>query len=150
MRSCSVFAYRQNDPRFLEYVRRLRSAYSFLLTAACQQNRGILDRYRDGGYQADRQSFLADTQALGDTLLEIVREFDGQQIPNVLYGAHRKFEACLRLNYESLQALREADQAEGADRSRLLKEAEKKLKDALVQGKAGLREANAVLARCGR
>lgn len=143
----STFAHRSNVPVYLEYCRRMRTGFAFGLVSACQQSRDLLRKYKAGGYDRAPASFQCETKALSDFLLASVDALGSQQVPDVLYGSHLKILKGYRNCYESLAALHEAEQAEGPDRARLLKEAEAKQKEALSSGYAGIREFNQVWAR---
>ncbi|MBS2036650.1 hypothetical protein JST97_16790 [bacterium] len=143
----TTFDYKKNIPAYLEYGRRMRTGFSFQITAMCDQNRTIINNYKKGEYKGHSDTFESDCTTLCNALLDSIQQFDGQQVPNVLDKAHSKIANCHRLVFESIQALREADAAEGADHQRLIKEAEKKAKEAYTQGMAGVREYNAVWTR---
>lgn len=142
-----TFDYKKNVAAYLEYGRRVRTGFAFQVKAMTDQNRDLIKKFKSGEYKDSKEAFDADTTTLCNALLDSIQQFDGQQVPNVLNSPHTKIAICHRLVYESVQALREAYAAEGAEQTRLLKEAEKKQKDAFTQGSAGVREFYAIWAR---
>lgn len=142
-----TFDYKKNSAAYLEYGRRMRTGFSFQVRAMCGQNADIIKKFKKGEYREHKAEFDADTSAFCDSLLDSIQQFDGQQVPNILEKSHAKIAACHRLCYESVQALREAYGAEGAEQARLLKEAEKKLKEAYTTGSAGVKLHNDIWLR---
>jgi len=142
-----TFRYKKNAPAYLEYGRRMRTGFGFQVRAMCGQNADLIKKFKAGEYKDRRDEFNADTSAYCNALLESIEQFDGQQVPDVMEKSHAKISNCHRLCYESIQALREAYSSEGAEQQRLLKEAEKKMKEAWTTGDAGLKLHNAIWAR---
>lgn len=142
-----TFDYKKNAPAYLEYGRRMRTGFAFQVRAMCGQNAEIIKKFKAGTYKNNKDEFDADTSSFCNSLLESIEQFDGQQVPNVLEKAHAKIANCHRLCYESVQALREAYGSEGAEQQRLLKEAEKKMKEAWTTGDSGVKLHNAIWAR---
>ena len=141
-----TFRYKKNAPAYLEYGRRFRTGFGFQVRAMCGQNADIIKKFKAGAYKEHKDEFEADTTAFCNALLESIEQFDGQSVPDVLEKSHIKISNCHRLCYESVQALREAYSSEGAEQQRLVREAEKKLKDAWTTGDAGVKLFNAIWA----
>ena len=135
-----TFVERKNWPAYLEYGRRFRVGFAFGIKAMCQQNYNLIKKFKKGEYKDDSGAFEADTKDFMNQLLESVQQFDGQEVPKRLEPAHIKVARCHGLCYESVLSLREANKAEGAERERLVKDAEKKAKDAWKMGDAGVKE----------
>ena len=142
-----VFNYKKNVPAYLEYGRRMRTGFSFQVRAMCSQNADLIKRFKAGEYRQKKDEFEADTTDLCNSLLESIEQFDGQQVPDVMQKSHLKISNCHRLCYESIQVLREAYSAEGAEQQRLVMEAEKKMKEAWTSGDAGVKLHNAIWVR---
>lgn len=141
------FSFKKNPAAYLEYGRRMRTGFAFQVRAMCGQNAELINKFRTGGYEGQREVFDNETTAFANALLESVELFDGQQVPDVMEKSHAKIANCHRLCYESVQALREAYGAEGADQERLIREADKKMKEAWTTGDAGVKLHNAIGAR---
>ena len=142
-----TFSYRKNAPAYLEYGRRMRTGFGFQVKAMYMQNADLIKKFKKGEYKDHKEEFDADTSSFCNSLLESITQFDGQQVPDVLEKSHAKIANSHRLCYESTQALREAYAAEGADRDRLLKEAEKKMKEAWAAGSSGVKLHNDIWSR---
>lgn len=142
-----TFQYKQNIPAYLEYGRRMRNGFASQVKAMCSQNSDIITKMKAGKYKDNKADFDRDTTDFCNSLLESIQQFDGQQVPDVLAKSHAKVANCHRLCYESVQSLREAYVAEGAEQARLIKEAEKKYREAWAQGTAGVREHQEVWSR---
>lgn len=124
--SGSTFAYRENGPAYLEYLTRFRCEFAPQAEAMVKRNGELIEKVRRG---KDR-SFEADSSEFCSSLLDNIRELDGQAVPDVLARAHRKISNCQWTCYESVLALREAYRAQGEERERLLGEAGKKRREA--------------------
>lgn len=131
----------------LEYVTRMRLIFGFQVKALCARNAELVERFRSGGYGQDRRAFDADTDAFSDSLLESIQQFDGQNVPEVMQEAHFKVVECHQLCLDSVKALREAYEARGEERSRLLALSDARCRTAQQVGNSGLREFNAVWSR---
>ncbi len=142
-----TFSYKRNSAAYLEYGRRMRTGFAYQVRAMCGQNTDLIKKFKRGDYLNQRDEFDADTASFSDSLLESITQFDGQQVPDVLEKSHAKIANCHRLCYESVQALREAYGAEGYEQARLVKEAEKKMKEAWLTGNAGVKLHNEIWAR---
>ena len=142
-----TFPYRSNPAAYLEYGRRMRSGFAFHVKAMYQENADLIRKFKKGEYGDDREAFEADTKAFCNALLESVTQWEGQQVPDVLEKSHAKIGNCHRLCYESVQVLREAFGAEGAERTRLLLEAEKRMKSGWAAGSSGVKLHNDIWAR---
>ncbi len=134
-----TFDYKKNSAAYLEYGRRMRTGFGYQVRAMCGQNADLIKKFKKGEYKENKSLFDEETSAFCNSLLDSIQQFDGQQVPNVLEKSHAKISKCHKLCYESVQALREAYGSEGAEQTRLVKEAEKKLKDAWVTGSAGVK-----------
>lgn len=135
-----TFSQRKNWPAYLEYGRRFRTGFAFGTKAMCQQNYDLLKRFKKGEYKSEPDRFDQDCKEFMNALLESVQQFDSQEVPAVLDAAHRKVSRTHGLCYESVLFLREANHAEGGERDRLVKEAEKKMKEAWKLGDQGVKE----------
>lgn len=142
-----TFAYKKNSAAYLEYGRRMRTGFGYQVRGMCQQNADMIKKFKRGEYKENKAEFDTDTSTFCNTLLDFIQQFDGQQVPDVLERSHAKISSCCRLCYESTQALREAYGAEGAEQTRLVKEAEKKLKEAWETGNAGVKLHDSIWAR---
>lgn len=138
---------KRNVAADLEYVTRMRLVFGFQVKALCARNAELVGRFREGAYARDRRAFDADTDAFTDSLLESIQQFDGQNVPEVMQEAHFKVVECHQLCLDSVKALREAYEAHGAERARLLALSEARCKTAQQVGGSGLREFNAVWSR---
>lgn len=141
-----TFAYKKNTAAYLEYGRRMRTAYRYQVRAMVGQNADLIGSFKKGEYARDRDRFEKDTDEFCNALLEFIQQFDGQQVPDVMEKSHAKIANCHRLCYESVQALREAYGAEGSEQVRLVHESEKKLKEAWTTGNAGVKLHDAIWA----
>lgn len=131
----------------MEYVTRMRLIFGFQVQALCARNAELVERFRSNAYRQDRRAFDAETDAFNDSLLESIQQFDGQNVPEVMQEAHFKVVECHQLCLDSVKALREAFEAHGPERSRLLALSEARCKTAQQVGSSGLREFNAVWLR---
>lgn len=144
-----TFVQKKNAPAYLEYGRRFRTGFSFQVRTMCVQNADIIKKFKAGEYKEHKDEFDADTSTFCNGLLESIEQFDGQQVPDVLEKSHAKISNSHRLCYESIQALREAYGAEGAEQQQLVREAEKKMKEAWTTGDAGVKLHKAIWDRTG-
>jgi hypothetical protein len=135
-----TFVQSKNWPAYLEYGRRFRVGFSFGVKAMCTQNYNLIKDFKKGAYKDNPDGFEADTKAFMNGLLESVTQFDGQEVPVRLESPHKKVSKAHGLCYESILFLKEANKAEGAERDRLVKESEKKAKEAWQVGTAGVNE----------
>ena len=135
-----TFVAKDNWPAYLEYGRRFRGSVSVSVKGMLQQNYAMISDVKKGKYKDRESVFEADTKAFINVLLESVTDFDGQQVPTVLEKSHIMVSKAHGLCYESVLLLKEAQGEEGAERARLIKEAEKKMQDAWKQGMAGVKE----------
>lgn len=142
-----TFDYKKNPNAFLEYGRRMRTFFAFQVRGMCDQNKDLIKKFKAGEYKEHKDVFEQDASNLCNAMLDTIQQFDGQEVPNVLNASHSKISAAHRLCYESVQSLREAYDAEGAEQSRLVKEAEKKLKEAQATGATGVKEFYSIWAR---
>jgi len=136
--NASPVAYRNYAMRVIAFAPRVK--------AMVGRNADLIKNFKSGRYKQHKEDFDADTSAFCNSLLESIEQFEGQQVPDVLEKSHIKISNCHRLCYESIQALREAYSSEGAEQQRLLKEAEKKMKEAWTTGDAGFKLHKAVWA----
>lgn len=142
-----TFAYKTNPAAYLEYGRRMRTGFGYQVRAMCGQNADLIKKFKKGEYARDRAAFEDETSAFCNALLDSIQQFDGQQVPDIMEKSHAKISNCHRACYESVQALREAYGTEGGEQSRLVREAEKKLKEAWTTGNAGVKLHNQIWAR---
>lgn len=139
-----TFKYKKNSAAYLEYGRRMRTGFAYQVRAMVALNADLIKKFKAGLYEDHKAEFDADTTAFCNSLLDSIEQFDGQQVPDVLEKSHAKIANCHRLCYESIQALREAYGSQGDERRRLVREAEKKLKEAWITGDAGVKLHNAI------
>ncbi len=134
-----TFAYKNNVAAYLEYGRRMRGGFRFQVRSLCGENADLIKRFNKGEYTQDRAAFEADTSAFCNSVLDSIQQWDGQQVPDIMEKSHAKISACHRLCYKSVQTLREAYGSEGAEKVRLVSEAEEKLKQAWMTGEDGVK-----------
>ena len=135
-----TFAYKKNIPAYLEYGRRMRSGFAFQVRAMVGQNAQLIKKFKQGAYRGNKELFEAETREFSNSLLDSLQQFDGQQVPDVLLAEHTKISICHRLCLESNSLLIEAFDAEGAAQQLLVKEAEKKMKEAWKYGDGGVKQ----------
>jgi|EP01012_Entosiphon_sulcatum_P034902 hypothetical protein len=141
-----TFPYKKNPPACLEYGRRMRTFFSFQARAMCDQNKELIKKFKAGDYKDHKDLFDADCSALCNSMLDTIQQFDGQEVPDLLNAPHTKISTAHKYCYESVQSLVEAYGAEGAEQSRLVKEAEKKLSQAAAAESTGIKEFNSIWA----
>lgn len=145
--SHTTFNYKKNPAAFREYGRRMRTFFAFQVKGMCDQNKDLIKKFKAGEYKGHKDTFESDCSRLCNAMLDTIQQFDGQEVPDVLNASHTKIGTAHRLCYESVQSLREAYDAEGTEQVRLVKEAEKKLREAHTCGAAGLKEFYTIWAR---
>lgn len=145
----TTFVAKDNWPAYLEYGRRFRTGFALSVEGFLKQNYRLLTDYKKGKYKERDGAFNEETKALIDILLNCITDFDGQQVPTVLEKSHVLLSRSHGLCYESILLLREAHGAEGAERTQLLKESEKKMNEAWKAGTAGSKEHRRVWAAHG-
>ena len=138
--SHKTFKYKKNPNAYLEYGRRMRTFFAFQVRGMCDQNKELIKKFKAGEYKDRKDIFQSDCSTLCNAMLDTISQYEGQEVPDVLNVSHTKIAAAHRLCYESVQTLREAYDAEGAEQARLVKEAEKKLREAQACGAAGVKE----------
>ena len=133
-----VYQSAQNWPAYLEYGRRMQKGFAYGLMAMCTADSDLIQRVKKGqlaGDELERQS-----QQLLNEALDSRQQFDGQDVPDLMAGPHQKISRAFSLCHESTVYLREAQEAEGAERERLVKEAEKKSREAWAMQDRGIKE----------
>lgn len=138
---------RNSTAAYLKYGRRIRTGFSYQVRAMCGQNADMIRKFKKGEYAQDRAAFEAETSAFCNSLLESVQQFDGQPVPDILERSHAQISACHRLRFESVEALRKAYGEDGEAQSRMVRLAEKRLKQAWASGSAGVKLHNEIWAR---
>jgi len=133
-----TFPYKRNIPAYLEYGRRFRTGFDFGSKGMVRNCYDLVKKFKKGEYKNDESLFDADTKTFMNQLLDSIQQFDGQEVPDVLEKAHRQVAKAHGLCYESILFLREAYKAEGAEQTRLVKEAEKKAIEAWKTRDAGV------------
>ena len=143
----NIFSYKKNPAAYLEYGRRMRTGFGYQVRAMCGQNADLIKKFKAGDYKEHKEVFESETNSFCNSRLESLEIFDHQQVPDVLEKSHAKISSSHRLCYESIQALKEAFSAEGAEQKRLVRESEKKLKEAWITGDAGVKLHNKIWAK---
>ncbi|MBT9587852.1 hypothetical protein IV102_31245 [bacterium] len=134
------FQQSKNWPAYLEYGRRFRTGFKFGVKAMCTQNYTMIKRFKQGDFKDSPDQFDNEAKEYMNQLLESVIQFDGQEVPIRLDKPHKKISKAHGLCYESILFLKDANKAEGVERAQLVKEAEKKAKEAWTIGQSGVRE----------
>lgn len=135
-----TFPYKKNIPAYLEYGRRMRSGFAFQIRGMVSQNAQLIKKFKTKEYKDNKAQFDTDTTEFCNLLLDSITQFDGQQVPDVLNQEHTKISICHRLCYESTLLLVQAYGAEGAEQDKLVKESEKKMKEAWKYGDGGVKQ----------
>ena len=134
-----VFDEEDNHAAVIEYGRRFRTVFAFQGKAMTKQNWNIIVKFKKGKYKSEG-SFTADIKGFITALHDSIQDFDGQQVPKKLNGAHKKLSLCHKSCYESARALEEAFELEGVEREAKVKEAESKCKEAFKLQDSAVKE----------
>ncbi|MBT9588321.1 hypothetical protein IV102_33595 [bacterium] len=131
-----VFQSSKNWPAYLEYGHRFDSGFRVGVKAVCTINCRLIEQFQRGEWaewESQSRQFLKE-------LSVSLEQLDGQQVPDLMVPPHHKISRAHGLCYESILFAREAQQVQGEARQLLLRDAEKKAKEACRLGDAGCQE----------